>query len=166
MSFSFLAPLGLFLSVLVVGPILAHMVRRRPRQTRRFGAMLLLRRLQQKVKRRRRVRDLWLLLLRILAIWLAVLAVAQPQMEWIESDADLGTARAVIVVVDTSMSMDQRSGELGDSDNETLLSLARARAASIIRDLPAGTLVGLISAGGEASVQTPELRALKSFTSA
>ena len=41
MSFSLLVPLGLALSVLVAGPILAHMVRRRPRQTRRFGAMLL-----------------------------------------------------------------------------------------------------------------------------
>ena len=70
--------------------------------------MLLLQRLQQKVKRRRRVRDLWLLILRIIAVWLAVLAISQPRFEWIESDADLGIARAVVVVVDTSMSMDQR----------------------------------------------------------
>ena len=154
MSFSFLLPLGLVLSVLVLGPILAHMVRRKPKRTRQFGAMLLLQRLQQKIKRRRRIRDWLLLLLRMLVVLMATIAIAQPRIEWVESDPDYGTARAVVVVVDTSMSMDQRAANTGE---QTLLSQARERAASLIRDLPPGTLVGLVSVGGQAELLTPEL---------
>ena len=57
MSLSFLAPAALVLSALCVLPILAHMARQKPRVESPFGAMMLLRRVVKRLRRRRRIRD-------------------------------------------------------------------------------------------------------------
>ena len=47
MSVSLLAPLALGLGLLVAGPLLAHIARRRPVRRVPFGAMMLLKRLEK-----------------------------------------------------------------------------------------------------------------------
>ena len=61
MTLSMLAPLGLVVGLLAVGPILAHLTRRKPQNRQVYGAMLLLRLVQVRLKRRRRVHDLSLI---------------------------------------------------------------------------------------------------------
>ncbi len=151
LSFSLLAPLALALGVLVAGPILAHMARQKPSRKQEYGAMLLLKRLVKRLEKRRRIRDRVLLLLRALAVLLLVLAAGRPRLTWPGDAPEFGGTGAVVLVVDTSMSMAWRKG------GSTLAAKARERAESLLDDLPGGTLVGLVSAGSPATRITPEL---------
>ena len=54
MNFAILAPLTLVLGVFIGLPIYAHLIRREPKEKLYFGAMMLLRRLEQTKKRRPR----------------------------------------------------------------------------------------------------------------
>ena len=145
-------PLGLALGVLVGGPLLAHLIRRTPQLRRAFGAMLLLNRLPQELRRRRHVEDRGLLSLRMLMIAAFVLAVARPELQWPGAVPEFGGTGAVVVVIDDSMSMDLRESAKG-----TLLARARDEAVAIVRNLPPGTLVGAVRVGGTAERLTPEL---------
>jgi hypothetical protein len=145
-------PLALGLGVLVGGPVLAHLIRRTPQLRRAFGAMLLLRRLPRELRRRKHVEDTGLLFLRMLMVAAVVLAVASPVLQWPGAIPEFGGTGAVVVVIDDSMSMDLREADAG-----TLLSRARADAVSIVRSLPAGTLVGVVRVGGDAERLTPGL---------
>ena len=80
MALSVLVPGALALGALVALPLLAHLARQSPRERRAFGAMLLLERVVKRLRRRRRVKDPLLLLLRALAVFAVVFAVAGP--EW------------------------------------------------------------------------------------
>lgn len=151
MSFSLLAPLALGLAALVAGPILAHIARRQPTRRLPFGAMMLLKRLQKRLRRRRRVQDPWLMLLRILAVLFAVLAATRPELRWPGTPTADEASGPVIVVLDNSLSMDQRSG------GTSLLAQAREQAVELLRELPAGTRTGLVTAGGVAEAVTAEL---------
>lgn len=142
MTFSFLAPAVLALTVLVAGPILAHLTRRQPTEMQSFGLMFLLERMKRRVERRRRVHDLLLLLLRVLVLLLVVAAAARPELRLPESAVSFGGTGRVVVLLDNSLSMDQRK------DADSLLSLARADAAATLRALPDGVQVALITAGG------------------
>lgn len=151
MSVSLLAPVVLGLGLLVGGPILAHIARRRPVRQVPFGAMMLLKRLEKRLRRRRRVQDPWLLVLRVLAVLLAVLAASRPEVRWPGTPPPDQASGPVVVVVDTSLSMDQREGD------SSLLAQAREQAVEALRLLPPGTRTGLVSAGGAARAVTPEL---------
>lgn len=145
MSFSLLAPAALFLGVLLLGPVLAHLTRRQPTDTQAFGLMFLLDRLQRQVERRRRVQDWLLLLLRIAAIALLIAAASRPEIRLPETASTFGSTGRVVVLLDNSLSMDQRV------DGEPLLASARQDAAATIRKLPDGVKVALITAGGTAA---------------
>lgn len=151
MGLSLLTPLALLLAGLVVLPLLAHLSRQTPRERRAFGAMLLLQRVVKRLRRRRRVKDRWLLLLRALAVLALILGIAGPRWAF-EGDAPVygGTGR-VIAVVDRSMSMTLTDG------GTTLLQRARSEASRTVRQLPEGTLVGAISFGSEAVRLTASL---------
>ncbi len=144
MTFSLLAPAVLALTVLVAGPILAHLTRRQPTEMQTFGLMFLLERMKRRVERRRRVHDLLLLLLRVLVLLLVVAAAARPELRLPESAVSFGGTGRVVVVLDNSLSMDQRK------DADSLLSLARADAAAT----PAGP-----SRGGTGGVDYGRRRA-------
>ena len=92
MTLSWANPLALALGLLIVGPILAHLIRQTPRARRAFGAMLLIRRLPQKSRRRNRVQDPGLMWVRIVMVMLAGLAAAAPQLEWPGAVPELGGA--------------------------------------------------------------------------
>lgn len=150
MTLGLLAPGALLLGLVALGPILAHLTRQQIRDRRAFGAMLLLRRLQKRVQRRRRLSDLLLLALRVAALALLVLAAARPELRWPRVVDTFGATGRVVVLLDTSMSMDQRV------HGEPAFALARKDAAATVRGLPAGVQVALITAGGTAAMVTPQ----------
>lgn len=142
MSFSLLAPAALGLLALAAGPVLAHLTRQVIREERTFGATLLLERLTTRLERRRRLSDRRLLMLRVLALLLGLCAWAQPELRWPETRADLGGTGRVVVVLDTSMSMDQRGVADGDA---SAFDEARAAAVAMVGGLPDGTRVAVVT---------------------
>jgi hypothetical protein len=151
-SFIWAAPLALGLAVLIAGPIVAHLIRQTPKERYAFGAMLLLRRLPKRSRRRRQFSDIPLLLARILMILAMVFAVAGPEIQWPGAVPEYGGSGAVVVVIDDSLSMDLRGEQKG-----TLLARARSEAVDMIRALPASTQVGAVRLGGTASRLTAGL---------
>lgn len=150
MSLAWTAPAVLALGALLVGPVLAHLTRQAIRERRAFGALLLLQRLQRRLQRQRRISDRLLLLLRLLALAAIILAAARPELRWPEVSNRLGASGRVVIILDTSLSMDQRVG------GDPALALARRAAAEEVRGFGTGVQVALITAGGVAALQTPD----------
>jgi hypothetical protein len=138
MSFGLLAPLSLVLGALVALPILAHLARQTPRERKPFGAMLLLERVVKRLKRRRRIKDWFLLLLRALAVLLLALAAAGPQLTYPGGIPEFGGSGRVVLVIDRSMSMSLTEA------GSTLLARARDEAVGVLDGLPGGTEVGVV----------------------
>ena len=100
-----LAPLFLLGGLLVAAPLLIHLTRRR-RPPIRFPSFLFLDALAATARRkRRRVRDLPLLLARCLAILLLALAFAEPHLEGAAGAALSGEGADRALLVDRSLSM-------------------------------------------------------------
>ena len=148
MSLSLLSPLALALSALVALPILAHLSKQISKERRAFGAMLLLERVVKRLRRRRRIKDKWLLWLRGLAMLLVMLAAAGLQFHYPGAVPEFGGSGRVIVVLDRSMSMSINDG------GATLLARARGEAHELVSGLPNGTLVGLIAFDANAERMT------------
>lgn len=141
MSLAWGLPSALALVALVGLPIAAHLSRRMPTERVAFGAMLLLRRLTRRLRRRQRIRDPWLLLLRVLSVACVALAAAAPELSWrTELPAVEGGGRAVVVVDRSrSMGMAQTGG--------TLLGRALGEARAWITTRPDGAQVGVVLCG-------------------
>lgn len=161
MSFGVAAPLALLLGAALALPVLAHMARQVPRDRQAFGAMLLLQRVVKRLKRRRRVKDLPLLLVRLLALVALVLAATGLDLTYPGGVPEYGGSGRVVLVVDRSMSMGAVRGGLGIADGEiassTLLQEATARAAETLRQLPDAVQVGLVFYDDQAVKLTSEL---------
>ena len=151
-----LAPLALALGALVAGPILAHFTRRRPTRRVPYGAMLLLQRVIERHKRRRRLYDPWVLLLRVLAVLAVVVAVARPELQFPGVLPDDAQSGPVVVLIDDSLSMDLIRSPEGPAD-ATLFTTARQEAVAFIRSLPDGVRVGAVAIGGTARPLVPDL---------
>jgi len=109
MGLSLLVPAFLIgLGVLVV-PILVHLRQRESKEPIRFPSLMFLRRVPHRTVERRRLTHRLLLLLRALAVALLVAAFARPFFQRDDDRPLIGpTRRAVVVVVDRSMSMGYR----------------------------------------------------------
>lgn len=117
---NFAAPAVLWALPLVTVPILIHLLQRRRTQLVDFAAMRFLAEALRRTRRRVMLEDLLLLLLRTLAVLALILALAQPSTESLP--LALGReARAEVIVVDASLSMDhQLSGVSGFNRAQTL----------------------------------------------
>lgn len=104
---NFLRPEFLFALPLAAIPILIHLLNRQRFQRIDFSAMEFLRRAIRRTRRRLLIEDILLLILRTLAVLFLILALARP-------GADPGSllvgraARAEILILDSSMSMNHR----------------------------------------------------------
>lgn len=143
MNLGLLAPAALGLLVLALGPVLAHLTRQAIREERMFGATLLLERLKTRLERRRRLADRPLLLLRLLALLFALLAMTRPQLSWPETRSDLGGTGRVLIILDTSLSMDQRGVAYG-AGTGSAFDAAKAAVAETLQHLPSGTRLAAI----------------------
>ena len=142
---SFTLPAALLGLVLVAGPLLAHLVRRRELPTYALPTARLLARAVARSQRRHRFQDLLLLVLRLVGLTLLVLGAAAPFVRVDPARGD-GIRESLVIVLDDSMSM-RRS--LGD---ETALGRAGARVREVADQLPSGSEVSLILAGAPARV--------------
>lgn len=104
----FLTPLFLLAAVSVAIPIILHLTRRETRNPIPFASLMFLRRLPVQEVRKRKLRNLFLLLLRCLALVLLVIAFAQPvlQSAWLDR-VDPTQSRSIAIAIDSSLSMSQ-----------------------------------------------------------
>lgn len=141
------APLVLAGLAALAVPILIHLIQREKNKVVEFPSLMFLRRIPYKSVRRRHLRHLALLLLRLAAIALIVLAFARPffRKDSLAAATQNG-AREVAILVDTSYSM-------GYGDRWTR---ARDAARRAIDDLHAGDRASLIffSTGANAAVRS------------
>ncbi len=103
---SFLTPLFLLGLAGLAVPIVIHLIQRERKNVVHFPSLMFLRRIPYQSVRRRRIRNWPLLLLRLAALALIVLAFARPFFRRAStSAAAAGGAREVVVLVDRSYSM-------------------------------------------------------------
>ena len=130
-------------------PILIHLFARQRYKKVPWAAMGFLLRAFKKTRRRIRLEHLLLLLLRILAILLFVLALADPKLNPGAIVGGLGDVpREVVVVIDNSYSM-----ALTESDGRTPMVRAKEQIKKLIDDLQQerGDTVTLVLAGKPAT---------------
>src|SRR5262245_15732169 len=102
---SFLAPAFLLgLSALAI-PVVIHLIQRERRQVVAFPSLMFLRRIPYQSVRRRRIRHWFLLLMRLAALALIVMAFARPFIRRTEIAAGATGAREVVLLIDRSYSM-------------------------------------------------------------
>ncbi len=119
-----LAPFAVALSVLAAIPVIAHLTRRRPTRRVPYGAMMLLKRVVKIRKRRRRLFDPLVLLLRVLAVFAVVVASTRPELHYPGVLPDDVPTGPVVILIDDSLSMDLVLSPDGPAD-VTLFSTAR-----------------------------------------
>jgi hypothetical protein len=134
-----LAPLMLLGLLGLSLPIIAHLLGREPPRTIRFAAMRFLPQTERSVTHRRRVRDIPLLLVRLLLLALLVLALARPATLDRTGVAMVAEPHDAIIVLDGSRSMDLRV------DEQRLIEHAGVRARALLQSLPPGSRVGLVT---------------------
>src|SRR5687768_2633767 len=139
---SFLSPLFLVGAAAAAIPIALHLFYRRTEPVVEFAAMRYLRQAPVEQSRYRRLRELLLLALRVVALVLLACAFARPFL--VGSAATLNGA-ATVVLVDTSASL---TGP-GQFDR------VRARAADVIRQSPVTHPVAVLSFARTAEVVAP-----------
>ncbi len=153
MSLSFGSAAMLWGLLLVGVPLLIHLLNRRRYVVRKFAAMEFLRVAYQKQKRRMKLENLLLLILRCLVVALAALAMALP---FVPNDSILaavtGGRREVVMIVDRSASMGRIIGP-GTTLDDRVLEAVRARLRGLSDER--GDAVTLITPGGGAVLPTP-----------
>jgi hypothetical protein len=119
---SFLAPLFLLGGLAIALPVVFHLVRRSSREKLVFSSLMFLKPTPPRMTRRNRLENVFLLLLRCLAICILALGFARPFLQKPMAATPTNTASAqVVILVDTSASM-KRDGVWADA-------LAKAEAA-------------------------------------
>lgn len=112
---SFLAPLFLLGGLAVALPVVFHLVRRSSREKQIFSSLMFLKPTPPRVTRRNRIENVFLLLLRCLALCLLAFAFARPFLRKPMAATPTRTAAAqVVILVDTSASM-KRDGVWADA---------------------------------------------------
>lgn len=153
MSLSFGSAAMLWGLALVGVPLLIHLLNRRRYVVREFAAMEFLRVAYQKQKRRMKLENLLLLILRCLVVALAALAMALP---FVPTDSILsavtGGRREVVMIVDRSASMGRLVGP-GTTLDDRVLEVVRARLRALSDER--GDAVTLITPGGGSVLPTP-----------
>ncbi|MEN6450618.1 MAG: BatA domain-containing protein, partial [Thermoguttaceae bacterium] len=138
---SFAAPLFLLAAVTAAIPVVLHMLQRRKAKDLPFPTLRFLRRSAEKTRRRKRIQDALLMLLRTAALLLLAVALARPAVTSL--GALWGNARtAVAIVLDNSASM-------GLIDNERArIDTAVAAATQVLDQLGDGDQVAILPCCG------------------
>src|SRR5262249_22172857 len=102
---AFLSPLFLLGAVAAAVPVLVHLVRRTRARRVQFPSLMFLRRIEQKTIRRRRLRNIVLLVMRCAALLLLALAFARPYFPGLRSSASGSRQIRSVILLDTSYSM-------------------------------------------------------------
>ena len=145
---SFLNPWMLLGGLGIALPILAHLLARQKVKRTDWAAMQFLNRSVRVRSRQIRLRDIFLLCLRCLAIFLLVTAFARPFMEEAEVLPEgIGERRAgVVIALDASFSMGHRD------ETSTRFEQALEKIAAVAADIHPGDPVSLVLLGAEHQV--------------
>lgn len=139
----FLAPFYLLLGAGAAVPLVVHLLRRRSGLRVDFPAVRYLARAEQEHSRQLRIRNLLLMLLRVLAVVLIAVAAARPLGEALGALAGVGHApTALAVVLDNSLSTSAIEG------GRPVLDRLKEVARSAVARAAAGDQVWLVTADG------------------
>jgi len=132
---SFLAPLYV-LGALGIGlPILFHLIRRQPRDQRRFSSLMFLKPTPPTLTKRSRLDNWPLLLIRALALLLLAAAFARPYLRSPVLEQQTEPGKRIVMLLDTSASM-RRTG---------LWQQANQEAAAIVKKLKPADQIAIVS---------------------
>lgn len=148
---SFLTWAALAIGTLVVAPLVAHLLRRRPPVQRPFAGVALVPASPAVTKRRRAIEDRALFALRAAAVVALAVLGATPLLRCtrLAVTRQAGASVALAVVVDDSLSM--RAPYAG-SDGATRFERAREAAIELVEGLQSGDAVAVVLAGAPARV--------------
>src|SRR5688572_21779060 len=102
---SFLTPLFLLGLAGLAIPVIIHLIQKERKNVVQFPSLMFLRRIPYQSVQRRRIRNWLLLLMRLAALALIVLAFSRPFVRRTEIAASASGAREVVVLLDRSYSM-------------------------------------------------------------
>ena len=116
----FVAPLVLAGLAALAIPVLIHLVQREKKRVVEFPSLMFLQKIPYQSVRRRRIRDWFLLAMRLAALALIVMAFARPffRRDSLAAAAQQG-AREAVILVDTWYSMDTATGGRGRGPRRT-----------------------------------------------
>ena len=137
---SFLAPLWLTLAGAALVPLLLHLLRRRIGTRVEFPAARYLARAEREHSRSLRLRNLLLMLLRVLTVFLVALAAAGPVARWVTGTGH--APAAVAIVLDNSLSSTAVTG------GRPLLDQFRDAAKAVAAQAQPGDRLWLVTADG------------------
>ncbi len=137
---SFLAPLWLALAAAAAVPLLLHLMRRRSGNRVEFPAVRYLQRAEREHSAKLRLRNLLLMLLRVLALLLIALAAARPITRL---SAGGHPPTAVAIVLDNSLSTGAAV------DERTVLAALRTQAEAVLASAATDDRLWLVTVDGE-----------------
>lgn len=147
---SFLAPLWLALAASVAVPLLIHLLRRRIGAKVEFPAARYLARAEREHSRTLRIRNLLLMLLRVLALLAIAIAAARPVTRWVGAGH---APTAVAIVIDNSLSTSMVV------NGRPLLDQFKRMATDLLANANASDRVWIVTIDGRVrGGTTPELR--------
>ncbi|MBI3329929.1 MAG: BatA domain-containing protein [Nitrospinae bacterium] len=127
---TFLNPAFLWGGLAASIPIIIHLINRRRARVVRFPAVAFVLRSERRVARKYRVKQWLLLALRTFILFLLTTALAEPMLQPERGDvAEINQARAVVLILDNSMSMAYQIG------GATCWELAKELAGLVLQDL-------------------------------
>jgi hypothetical protein len=123
-------------------PVVLHMINRQHAPIVQFSTLRFLRISVQRTRRRKRLHDLMLLLLRVAALVMIALALAQPAVRWLHRWLTGVSSMAVVVIVDNSGSLATRD------ENGPRWDRVTSAAQQILDELQEGDQVALLVTNG------------------
>lgn len=147
---SFAAPLFLIAAIAAVIPVVLHLINRQRAKELPFSTLRFLRLSAQKTRRKKRIHDIILLILRAAVLLLIAVALAKPAIRNL-SVLWGGSHSAVVIILDNSASMGTVDGA------KTRLETATVAASKIIDELKDGDEAGLFLTGGPAYPELDKL---------
>lgn len=139
---TFAVPLFLIATLAGAIPVILHMVNRQKAKELPFSTLRFLRISVQKTRRRKRIHDVLLMLLRMAVLLLIAVGLAKPTLTSLSSLWGGGSSSAVAIILDNSASM-------GTIDQGRMrFETARGAALQILDELVDGDQVGLWLTGG------------------
>jgi len=132
----------LFAGLAAIIPVVLHMINRQRAKELPFSTLRFLRISVEKTRRRRRIQDVFLMLLRMAALVLIALGLAKPTLTSLKSLLGGGASSAVAIILDNSASM-------GTIDNDRMrFETAVGAALQIMDELKDGDQAALYLTGG------------------
>ncbi len=140
---TFLAPFFLLAAAAAAIPVVLHLINRQRAKDLPFPTLRFLRISVQKTRRRKRIQDVFLLILRMAALVLIALGLSGPTVTNLGALLGVGSSTAVAIVLDNSASMGVI--DEGKPRFETALGAAR----QIVNELQDSDYVSLYLTGGQ-----------------